>query len=202
MVLPKSEGTPPVDPGGDGLRSLERWVRKWVRRRVLRRRLPASSAEDVTQEVLLRLLKQGSWLRDADEGRRAAWVRAVTRNVAVDAARRRRRALKIEAEWPGTRRIVPPPEENAEDTPPPEERAPSPDPGPMAEAIAEELREALARALGRLPARYRDDVTCWLTRGETRSGIARRRGRSRFEIARDFAAALALLARFLADFVD
>src|SRR5262249_47214354 len=141
-------------------------------------------------------------LLGADEAHRAAWLRAVTHNVAVDAARRRRRSLAIEAAWPGTRRIEPPTEARSEDTPTPDERALSPDPRPIAPATADELHDALARALDRLPAKYRDELMGWLMSGETRSGIARRRGRSRYQIARDLAAAFALLARFLAEFVD
>src|SRR5258705_7338314 len=101
VVLSKSDGIPPVDPGDDGFRSLERSVRSWVRRRVLRRHLPASCAEDVIQEVLLRCLELRHRLRDADEGQRTAWLRAIARNVAVDAARRQRRSRAADADWPG-----------------------------------------------------------------------------------------------------
>ena len=202
MVLPKPDGVPPVDPGDDGFRSLERSVRSWVRRRVLRRHLPASCAEDVIQEILLRCLELRHRLRDADESHRSAWLRAITRNVAVDAARRQRRSRAADADRPGARRVLPPTEENSDVPATPEESVPSPDPGPLAEAIAEELRGALARVLERLPATYREEVMGWLLLGETRSGIARRLGRSRFGIARDFTSLRSILARFLSGFRD
>jgi DNA-directed RNA polymerase specialized sigma24 family protein len=75
-------------------------------------------------------------------------------------------------------------------------------PGPVAEAIAEELRGAFARALDRLPVSYREEVVCWLLLGETRSGIARRLGRSGFGVARDFKALLAILAKSFSGFED
>jgi RNA polymerase sigma factor (sigma-70 family) len=169
---------------------------------VLQRRLPASCAEDVTQEVLLRFLKLRHRLRDADEGQRFAWLRAITRNVAVDAARLQRRSRAADAKGPRTGRVLPSRDENGEVPATPEELVPSPDPGPVAEAIAEELRHAFVRALDRLPATYREEVACWLLLGETRSGIARRLGRSRSGIARDFTAFSAILAKVFSGFAD
>jgi RNA polymerase sigma factor (sigma-70 family) len=200
VVLPKSDGTPPVDPGDESVRSFVRSVRKMAWRRVKRRRLPPSSYEDVVQEVLVRALKHWVPLWDKDPGHRAAWVGAVMRNVVVDARRRRRRSLATDTAWPGTRRVASPTEENSEDASTPEERAVAPDAGPLAAAIEAELREAVARALDRLPEVLREEAVCWLLLGETRSQIARREGKTLYEVTTHVIAAVATLAKSLAGF--
>lgn len=95
-------------------------------------------AEDVTQEVLIRLWRHAPRL----DGDPRAWVMKVARNACVDSLRRRntRRAYFAEGddETLGT--------------------APCLAPDPQADAEASDFRRRLERALEELPAKYREIV--------------------------------------------
>jgi RNA polymerase sigma factor (sigma-70 family) len=202
VVLPKSKGEPPIDPGDEFLCTLERSLRKFIRDRVLKHRLPWSYIEDISQEILLQVSKKLDELRVAEAGHRSAWLRLVTRNVVSNAARRWRRSREIEAKWPGTHHVSGPKEEREEDSDSPEERVISPDRGPESEAILDEFRRAFVRAFERLPFRYRSVLRRWLILGESCTEIARRDGRARSSIARLLASGLALLETYLPEFAD
>lgn len=94
-------------------------------------------AEDVTQEVLIRLWRNADGL---DPGRIGAWLTRVTRNACYDRLRQRRTAAAVVA--PG----VDP--ELAEETP-------SAAPDPAAQIEAADFQRRLLGALGRLEEPYR-----------------------------------------------
>ena len=202
VVQFKTDGASPVDPGDERLRSFVKMVYKLAWRREIRRRAPSVSKEDVAQEVLFRAVKRLAPLQGKDPDHHAAWLRTVMRNVVIDARRRRRQSLATETTWPGVHRVSPPTEEDSDVASTAEERAVSPDAGPLAAAIDAEFRETFARALERLPAAYREEILCWLLLGETRSQIARRQGRSRFQITSHRLAVLALFAKSFTGFRD
>ena len=89
-------------------------------------------AEDVTQEVLIRLWERGREIEEADL---PAWITRVTRNACIDALRRRPRAGST-----------------GDDA---FEHIASPAPGPDAEVEAAEFQQRLERALLRLPESHR-----------------------------------------------
>ena len=90
-------------------------------------------AEDVTQEVLVRLWERG---REIEEEDLPAWITRVTRNACIDLLRRRRR-LPFEASQDTLDRMV------------------SLDPGPDTRLEAVELRRRLESALLHLPEAHR-----------------------------------------------
>jgi RNA polymerase sigma factor (sigma-70 family) len=94
-------------------------------------------AEDVTQEVLLRLWRHADGL---DPERLGAWLLRVTRNACYDRLRQRRSAATLVA-----------PDLDPEVA----EAAVSGDPDPAAQAEAAEFRRHLLAALGRLEEPYR-----------------------------------------------
>jgi RNA polymerase sigma factor (sigma-70 family) len=94
-------------------------------------------AEDVTQEVLIRLWRNADSL---DSERLGAWLLRVTRNACYDRLRQRRSAAAIVA-----------PDVDPEVT----EAAASEEPDPAALAESADLRRRLLAALGRLEEPYR-----------------------------------------------
>lgn len=94
-------------------------------------------AEDVTQEVLVRLWRHAEGL---DAERLGSWLLKVTRNACYDRLRQRRSAAAVVA-----------PDLDAEVA----EAAVSDDPDPAAQAEAAEFRRQLLAALGRLDEPYR-----------------------------------------------
>src|SRR5947208_2915257 len=94
-------------------------------------------AEDVTQEVLIRLWRNADGL---DPGRIGAWLTRVTRNACYDRLRQRRTAAAIVA-----------PEVDPELA----EETASGAPDPAAQAEAADFRRRLLAALGRLEEPYR-----------------------------------------------
>jgi len=92
----------------------------------------AAEAEDVTQEVLIRL-----WTRitEIDPQRVRPWLLRVTRNACIDQIRRRRRSAEV----------IP---IRHPDAPPPDR--PSPEPSPEQIAAGGQLGGAIAEALTRL----------------------------------------------------
>ena len=96
-------------------------------------------AEDVTQEVLIRLWNhwrrlEGDYLK--------AWILRVTRNACVDAVRRRQTRGRHEAATDDTAL----------------EAAPSQAPGPQSQAEGAEFRDRLEAALAKLPEPHRSIV--------------------------------------------
>lgn len=98
-------------------------------------------AEDVTQEVLIRLWNH---YRRLEGEHLAAWIVRVTKNACVDAVRRRQTRYRHEA----------PTSEDDDRL----ERAPSHDAGPERDAEAAQFRRCLKAALGDVPEPYRSIV--------------------------------------------
>jgi RNA polymerase sigma-70 factor (ECF subfamily) len=97
-------------------------------------------AEDVTQEVLVRLWK--NW-EDLEEVTLPAWISRVTRNACIDAVRRRRAyRTRVVASGDGEDMV----------------QGISIEPGPDATAEASELRETIQGALASLQEPYRSIV--------------------------------------------
>ncbi len=97
-----------------------------------------SEAEDVTQEVLLRLWQHRD---DVDEARLTGWLLRVTRNACIDALRRRR--ARPDGNAPGLDALAEPYAEG---------------PLPDARAEAADFQRLLRRALARLAEPYRSIV--------------------------------------------
>lgn len=97
-------------------------------------------AEDVTQEVLIRLWKN---LDSLEEPRIVPWLIHVTRNACIDTMRRRRTYRALVAEDPEGEAML---------------RAPSRTPGPSAAAEASEFRSHVEQALHGLAEPYRTVV--------------------------------------------
>ena len=97
----------------------------------------AGEAEDVTQEVLIKLWTHG---RGVEPDRLGAWLLTVTRNACTDVLRRRQRSARV---IPIHRDRSLPPD------------PPSSDPSPESRAAGSQLGGRIARALGELsePAR-------------------------------------------------
>jgi RNA polymerase sigma-70 factor, ECF subfamily len=108
-----------------------------------------SDADDVTQEVFVRVHRQLATLRDAAAF--PAWTCRLARNVALDHAR-------------GARRRPSP-------APLPPDRA-----APAAPPTDDELRERVLRCLARLPEAYRETLFLRLAEGLTGPEIAARTG--------------------------
>jgi len=96
-----------------------------------------AEAEDITQEVLIKLWKRGG---EIDPDRLGAWLLTVTRNACTDVLRRRGRTAKVIPIRPETQ-------------PPADHPSPAPSPEIMAEGS--QLGETILRALNELnePAR-------------------------------------------------
>jgi RNA polymerase sigma factor (sigma-70 family) len=202
VVISNLDATPPVDSGDEFLRSIESKARKMVRLRVVKYHLPWSYADDVSQEVLLRIVQHLEALRAAQDDRRDAWLLITTRNVVSNAAREWHRSRDIESRWPGAHRLSGPIDEGDGGPFVPEELVVSPDAGPEMEAIVHEFRRAFVCAFNRLPARYRGVLNQWLILGESCSEIARRDGRTRSVIDRLISSGLSLLATYLPGFAE
>jgi RNA polymerase sigma-70 factor (ECF subfamily) len=97
-------------------------------------------AEDVTQEVLVRLWRRGS---EVDPGRLGAWLSRVTRNLCIDAVRSRSRTC-FTTLTPRDVELV----ETAADV----------RPGPEASAQGSEIGSMIHGALAELPEPYRSVV--------------------------------------------
>jgi RNA polymerase sigma-70 factor (ECF subfamily) len=97
-------------------------------------------AEDVTQEVFVRLWKHWDSL---EEPRRLPWLLHVTRNACIDALRRRKTYRALVASDPEGETMT---------------RVASPGPGPGAAVETAEFGERLQRALGDLAEPYRSIV--------------------------------------------
>jgi len=97
----------------------------------------AGEAEDVTQEVLIKLWKRGA---EVEPDRLGGWLLTVTRNACTDVLRRRQRSA----------RVIPIRSESALPT-----QAPSPEPSPESCAAGSQLGDQILRALSGLsePAR-------------------------------------------------
>ncbi len=97
----------------------------------------SSEAEDITQEVLIKLWTRG---RDVDSDRLGAWLLTVTRNACTDVLRRRQRSTQI----------IPIRRESTFPVDPP-----SSDPSPESRAAGAQLGTQIVQALGELaePAR-------------------------------------------------
>jgi RNA polymerase sigma-70 factor (ECF subfamily) len=119
----------------------------------------AQMAEDISQEVFLRLWRQPQKYV-AQRGRFVPWLRSVTRNRAVDALRARRRRFRSEtgmADDIGT-------EAAARDTD-----------DPILPAVRAERRSAIWAAIARLPRRQRQVIAltyfCGLTQREVADNL-------------------------------
>lgn len=112
-------------------------------------RVAPSDAEDVVQEVFVRVHGNVSALRDPDAF--PAWICTVARNLAADAARRRDRR---------------PPTEPLRDVPAPGD----------AHAAADGVRERVLARLRELPEAYRETLLLRLAEGLTGPEIAARTG--------------------------
>ncbi len=109
-----------------------------------------AEAEDITQEVLVRMWRQWSKL---DTERLGPWLLRVTRNACYDLLRRRRSAAKLFVLEPEARPI-----EEGADPLPAVETAAAGDPGPGARAEGSEFQHHLRRALDELGEPFRSIV--------------------------------------------
>jgi RNA polymerase sigma-70 factor (ECF subfamily) len=130
-----------------GFAAIERRVASLVRRKV-----PASDADDLTQQIVLRILQRVDGLRDQE--RAHAWVRRVAHNAVVDFYRQRARH---------------PPLVGFEDPP----RA---DTGDPSEQIASQLADCLRPLLESLPPAFAEALTWVEFQGLTQAEAAARAG--------------------------
>lgn len=126
----------------------------------LRVLLDRQLAEDVTQEVYLRLWRR-PWAYNPERGRFVSWLMSVTRNRAIDERRRLNRRLLAEDEGEGD--------------------APElPDPGrfndPLVEAELADQRATVRDALEQLPSAQRQVLELAYFAGLTQTEIAERTG--------------------------
>jgi RNA polymerase sigma-70 factor (ECF subfamily) len=117
-----------------------------------------ADADDVTQEVFVRVLQALPTLRDPAAF--PGWIAGTARNAALDALRRR------------TRR--PAAEPLPDDLPSPRADAPEPD----ADQAADAVRRRVLAALARVPDTYRETLYLRFAEGLTGLEIAERTGRS------------------------
>lgn len=116
-------------------RAFERLVREYGDRiyRFACRMVGPSAAEDVAQEVFLRVFRSVRAYRPG--GRFESWLFTIANNICIDLARRRR--VEVHGEDRGDSD--------------PRSRIPSGGPGPLRELEEAERRQALLEAVGRLP---------------------------------------------------
>lgn len=116
----------------------------------------AHAAEDMTQEIFLRLWRRPDHY-DPSRGRFVSWLLSVTRNRAIDELRNRGRRRRFE-------------------TDPPEAAEASPDPDtqldPAAAALVSESRAALIEAMRSLPPEQRQAIELAYFGGMTQAEIA------------------------------
>ncbi|MBI4720189.1 MAG: sigma-70 family RNA polymerase sigma factor [Chitinivibrionia bacterium] len=112
-------------------------------------------AEDVTQEVLVRLWQH---VEEIDPGKLAAWVMSVTRNAVIDAARRRQTKSAVIAEGVSVDAV--------------EAVAISSNPGADHALHAAELRNALERALAAIDEPHRSIIVMREIQGMSYADIA------------------------------
>jgi len=117
-------------------------------------------AEDVTQDVFLRLWRQ-PWSYDAERGRFRSWLMSVTRNRAIDERRRVVRRLRSE---------------ERSDDPPLEVASPERFHDPQLELALAEQRRAVLQAMTRLPPAQREVIELAYFGGLTQAEIATRSG--------------------------
>ena len=115
-----------------------------------------AAAEDVTQEVFLRLWRR-PWSYDPARGRFRSWLMSVTRNRAIDERRRVVRRLRVE-EREDESGIEPPAPERFYD--------------PQLEAVLAEERRAVRIAMTRLPPAQREVIELAYFGGLTQVEIA------------------------------
>lgn len=117
-------------------------------------------AEDVTQEVFLRLWRR-PWSYDPERGRFRSWLMSVTRNRSIDERRRVVRRLRLE-EREDDRRPDPPATGRFYD--------------PQLETVLAEERRAVREAMTRLPPAQREVIELAYFGGLTQVEIAARTG--------------------------
>ena len=125
---------------------------------IARRVADPQDAEDVLQEVMLRIHRHSDELEHAD--RVAAWVHRIARNAIVDHYRRRAARPELPAGGAGDL-------EQREDGPPGE---------PDSEALRRELAACLRPLIDRLPEKHRDALVLTEFEGLTQIEAARRLG--------------------------
>ncbi len=117
-------------------------------------------AEDVTQEVFLRLWRR-PWSYDPERGRFRSWLMSVTRNRSIDERRRVVRRLRLE---------------EREDDKRPDPPAPGRFHDPQLETVLAEERRAVRDAMTRLPPPQREVIELAYFGGLTQVEIAARTG--------------------------
>lgn len=132
--------------------------------------VPPSDAEDVTQEVFVRVHRTLSSLREPEAF--PAWICRVARNVAADHARRTRRRPAPDAL---------PADHLAPETP----------------AGDDELRERVLRCLAQLPPAYRETLLLRLAEGLSGPEIARRTGMTPDSVRVNLSRGMAMLRPML-----
>lgn len=135
-------------------------------------RVARGDADDVAQDVFLRVHRTLATLRDADAF--PAWICALARNVAADAARAARRRPRADA--------------LDDDVP-----------APAAAGSDEELRARVLRALATLPETYRETLLLRLAEGLTGPEIAERTGLAPGSVRVNLCRGMALLRPLLSD---
>jgi RNA polymerase sigma-70 factor (ECF subfamily) len=125
---------------------------------IARRVADPEDAEDVLQEVMLRMHRHGDELEKAD--RVAAWVHRIARNAIVDHYRRRAARPELPAGAPGEL----------------EEREDGTLSDPASEAARSELAACLRPLIDRLPERHREALVLTEFEGLTQAEAARRLG--------------------------
>lgn len=132
--------------------------------------VPPSDAEDVTQEVFVRVHRTIASLREPEAF--AAWICRVARNLAADHARRiRRRPVAAELQ-----------DDHA---------------APAQSASDDELRDRVLRCLGRLPEAYRETLMLRLAEGLSGPEIARRTGMTPDSVRVNLSRGMAMLRPML-----
>lgn len=116
-------------------------------------------AEDVTQEVFLRLWRR-PWSYDSARGRFISWLMSVTRNRAIDERRRLQRRGRLEQRDDATPEL--PSQERFRD--------------PLEEVALAEERRAVREAMTRLPPAQREVLDLAYFAGLTQVEIAQRTG--------------------------
>jgi RNA polymerase sigma-70 factor (ECF subfamily) len=138
------QSTPVPDGTAASWQNIARELRPFVRRRVA----SDADADDVLQEVALRLYRGLSSLDD--EGRFGPWMMRVARNAIADHQRARARHPVVD-----------------------EPHAPEPEPAPEPEdAVAQRLAQVIALFVVQLPSPYREAITLTELQGLTQKEAA------------------------------
>jgi RNA polymerase sigma-70 factor (ECF subfamily) len=136
------------------LRDLRPPLARFIARRVA----DPQDAEDVLQEVMLRMHRHGDELASADHV--GAWVHRIARNAVIDHYRRRAARPELPAGAPGDL----------------DEREDGPRGEPASEALRRELAACLLPLVERLPEKHRDALVLTELEGLTQIEAARRLG--------------------------